>query len=180
MRRSLGALGAVAILGAAVVASARLPAAPAAGSGLAKAPSPFVPAPPFAPPREIVLFGHVRSLARKDARFELRVDPAEYLSGETANRAAVEDGVIPPGDVVPNDHYVRDPEHRLLTYLVPASAHVTVVTHRRGQVGATVVTVSELARIVRGENPKHRALFEPRNGFWLRVATDTVRSLDQQ
>lgn len=65
MRRSLGALGAVAILGAAVVASARLPAAPAAGSGLAKAPSPFVPAPPFASPREIVLFGHVRSLVRK-------------------------------------------------------------------------------------------------------------------
>jgi hypothetical protein len=40
---------------------------------------------------------------------------ADYLSGETANRAAIADKVIPPGDVVSNDHYIRDEAHKVLT-----------------------------------------------------------------
>ena len=44
----------------------------------------------------------------------------------------------------------------------------------------TPITVSELAQIVKGKNPKHRSLLEPKAGFWLRAATDKVRSLDQQ
>jgi len=40
--------------------------------------------------------------------------------------------------------------------------------------------VSELAPIVEGKNPKHRRLFASKLGFWIRVATDRVRSLDQQ
>jgi len=54
-------------------------------------------------PREISLYGHIKSLTNKGAGFELRFDPAEWLGGETANRAAIEDGVIPPGDVVPRE-----------------------------------------------------------------------------
>jgi hypothetical protein len=40
--------------------------------------------------------------------------------------------------------------------------------------------VSEYADLLAGRNPNHRRLFEPKAGFWIRVATDTVRSLDQQ
>jgi hypothetical protein len=128
-----------------------------------------------------VLFGHVKSLVRTGARFELRFDPAEFLSGETANRAAAEDKVLPPGSVVPNDHYIREEGHRLLTYFVPPTAHVTVVTNPGNKaITATAISVAELAQIVRGKNPKHRALFEPKNPFWIVVETDTVRSLDQQ
>jgi hypothetical protein len=131
----------------------------------------------FAPPGEIVLYGHVKSLAKKGRRFEMRVDPAWWLQGVTAERAAVEDKVIRPGEPVPNDYYIVDESHRLLTYLVPATAHVTVLT--RG-VASTAIRVSELAQIVMGKNPKHRRLLEPKAGFWIRVATDTVRSADQQ
>jgi hypothetical protein len=137
----------------------------------------------FSPPRALVLYGHIKSLTRKGVRYELRFDPAWWLGGSTANRAAVEDRRIAPGDVVPNDYYVRDESHRLLTYRVPATARATVVTHG-GSPGlrSTVVPVSELAAIIRGKNPKRRPLFGPvrRFGFWIRVATDTVRSLDQQ
>jgi hypothetical protein len=172
MRAALVALACVAAALAATAASSST----RAGTG-----SPFEAQPPAGPPRELVLFGYVRSLVRRGARFELRFDPADYLSGETGNRAAIEDGVIPPGDVVPNDHYIRDEGHRLVTYLVPPRAHVTVVTNRSGTgLRATAISVAELAAIVKGRNPRHRALFEPKNGFWLRVASDTVRSLDQQ
>lgn len=129
-------------------------------------------------PLERVEFGYVHSLTRKGDGYVLRFDPAWFLSGVTANTAAAEDGVVPPGQPVPNDNYRVDEGHRLLTYLVPADARVTVL--RRGVAG-TPITVAQLAELVRGRNPFDRPLFEPiSTGFWLRYRIDTVRSLDQQ
>jgi hypothetical protein len=136
-----------------------------------------------APPKVLVPYGHIRSLTRKGTHYELRFDPALWLSGTTANRAAIEDGVIPPGDTVPNDYYVRDEGRRVLTYRVPAGAKATVITNTPAQgLRSTRVSVSELAQIVKRKNPKGRALFDRRNqlGYWIRVTLDTVRSLDQQ
>jgi hypothetical protein len=175
MRPWLVVLAAVAILLAAVSASSRLLAAPASSSAASK---PYF----FAPPRELFLYGHIEALARQGRRFELRFDPAWWLGGVTANRAAIEDKVIPPGDVVPNDYYIRDESRRLLTYRVPATAHATVITSSAKGFRSTAITVSELAQIVKGKNPKQRPLLDQRNflGFWIRIATDTIRSLDQQ
>ena len=131
------------------------------------------------PPKVLVQYGHVRSLTRKGARYELRFDPAFWLGGLTANRAAVEDGVIRPGEGVPNDYYIRDERKRALTYLVPAGARVTIVTHTP-RIASTRIPVSELAQIVKGRNPKGRKMFGSDLGFWMAVAVDTVRSLDQQ
>ena len=81
------------------------------------------------------IFGHIASLARKSGRYEMRFDPAWFTSGVTANTAAAEDGVVEPGEPVPNDNYRIDEGHRLLTYLVSPTAHVTVLTRngdRRG------------------------------------------------
>jgi hypothetical protein len=67
----------------------------------------------------------------------------------------------------------------VLTYLVPTTSHITVLTNNRSGVSSTPISVSELARIVNGG--KHRKLFEPLgSGVWIRVHGDTVRSLDQQ
>jgi hypothetical protein len=129
------------------------------------------------PPGEIVQFGYVKSLTRKGSRFEMRFDPALFLSGATANAAAAEDGAVPAGQPVPNDNYVVDEGHRLLTYEVPATAHVTALT--KGVAGSPI-TVAELAQLVAGKNPFQRPLFEPiTTGFWILVDIDTVRSLDQ-
>jgi hypothetical protein len=178
VKRTLLALAAVAILVSAGSASSRLlgPSAVAKQSQLPRR------LPPAAPAGEVVLYGHVRSLARTGSRFQLRFDPALWLGGVTANRAAIEDGAIPPGEVVPNDYYIRDEGRRLLTYRVPLTARVEVLTLRTGRIAATRITVSELAQIVRGRNPRRRPLYDRGNhlGFWIRVATDTVRSLDQQ
>jgi hypothetical protein len=109
----------------------------------------------------------------------MRFDPALLLSGVTANTAAAEDKVVPPGEPVPNDNYRLNETHRLLTFLVPASAHVTVLTRETGSPNGTPITVDELARIVNGG--KHRKLFEPlMTGVWMRYHVDTVRSIDQQ
>jgi hypothetical protein len=72
------------------------------------------------------IFGHIASLERKNGRYEMRFDPAWFTSGVTANTAAAEDGVVEPGEPVPNDNYRIDEGHRLLTYLVSPTAHITV------------------------------------------------------
>jgi len=135
--------------------------------------------PPAARAGQTVQWGHIRSLTRKGSRYELRFDPALWLTGVTAQRAAVADGAIRPGEAVPNDDYVVDERRRAFTYLVPAGASATVLVN-----GAcsTSVRVSELAQIVKGRNPRNRALYDRGNhlGYWIGVRIDTVRSLDQQ
>jgi hypothetical protein len=74
------------------------------------------------------IFGHIKSLERSGDHYLLRFDPASFTSGVTANTAAAEDGAVEPGQPVPNDNYVVDESDRLLTYLVPETANVTILT----------------------------------------------------
>ncbi len=148
-----------------------------------KAPtSPFVQLPPAAPAGQMVIYGHVKSVGQKNGRFEMRVDPAWWLTGVAAEGAAVEDGATSPGQGVPNDYYIVDEGHRLLTYVVAASAPVTIVTSGAGHAR---ISVSELAQLFSGKHPRHRALMGPVGGFgfWIRVGhkyPNPVLSLDQQ
>jgi len=127
------------------------------------------------------VFGHISSLTEKGDHYEMRFDPAWFTSGVTANTAAAEDGLVEPGEPVPNDNYRIDEGHRLLTYLMPAKTPVKVLT-RQGDpanFGATPITVPELAQLVSGGKPVE--LFEPLDsGVWIRLSIDTVCSLDQQ
>lgn len=166
MKPSLVILAAAAALVAAGSAS-RLVAAPSSSA--------------TAKQRENVLYGHIKSLTRAGGRFELRFDPALWLTGFTAQRAKLEDT---GSSDVPNDYYIVDESRRLLTYLVPATAHVTVLTrHGSGPIPTTAITVAELAQILKGKNPKHRQLTEPKAGFWIRIGykyPNPALSLDQQ
>jgi hypothetical protein len=138
--------------------------------------------PPAAAAGQMVLYGHIKSLARKSGRFEMRFDPAWWLTGVAAEGAAVEDGAISPRDSVPNDYYVVDEGHRLLRYVVAAKAPVTIITAGAGH---AKISVSELAQLLSGNNPRRRSLLGPIRGFgfWIRVGDkypNPVLSLDQQ
>jgi hypothetical protein len=127
------------------------------------------------------VFGHIESMKATGDHYELRFDPAWFLSGETANKAAAEDGIVPAGEPVPNDNYVVDEGHRLLTYLVQPTAHVTVLVRNGGQgdFGSKTIKVAELAQLVEGKKPVE--LFESlESGIWLRVHIDTACSVEQQ
>ena len=130
------------------------------------------------PPAEQVEFGYIKSLKKRGADCRMQFDPAWFLSGATANVAAAQDGAVSPGEPVPNDNYVVNEGHRLLTYVVPPDARVNVL-----ETGVTTspITVAQLAQLVAGKNPFPKPLFEGlETGFWIRVHIDTVRSIDQQ
>lgn len=166
MKPALVILAAAAILVAAASASSHLTTKPASSSALAKYVNP-----PGTAGR--VHYGHIKSLTRKGRRFELRFDLAFWLSGETARRAALEDHPNDPG----GDYYVLEESHRLVTYLVPPTARVTIVTRLPYSEESTV---SELAQLVKGKNPKQRRWLNMHFGFWIRIKGDAVSSLHQQ
>jgi hypothetical protein len=181
MTRAFVVLAAAALAAAGVSLAPGLLTAGAAPSRAARG-SNFKPLPPAAPAGQQVFYGHIRTLVRKGSRFELRFDPAWFTSGVTANVAAAEDGVVAKGEPVPNDNYVVDESKRRLTYLVPTSAAVTVLTNEAtAGIRSTRIPVAELAQIVKGKNPKGRKLFESlESGVWIRVRIDTVKTIDQQ
>jgi hypothetical protein len=151
---------AVAVIGVASAASAP---SRSAATPVAKHSCTFATLPRATPAGQQSFYGHVSSLARKGNHYVLRFDPAWLLSGVTASRAAKED--TGSGDV-PNDTYTRDETHKLLTFIVPASANVTVLTH------ATCSTKTTVAKLVKSATRSRR--------FWLSVRIDTVRSIDEQ
>ncbi len=135
-----------------------------------------------AKPGEQIVYGFIKSLKASGSEFVMKFDAALLLSGVTANVAQAEDqgtrcapSTCPP---VANDNYVVNEDHRLLTYLVPATARVTALTTG---IKATPITVAQLAGIVGGKNPLGHPLWEGLDtGVWIRVRIDTVRSIDQQ
>jgi len=180
MRLAVVLLATATAAAAAVAVSARVVAAPAAPAARREASLERLP--PAARAGQEVLWGHIKSIARRNGRFEMKFDPAWLLKGVAAERAAVEDGVLRPGEPVPNDSYVVEEGHRLVTYVVSPRARVTLVG--RG-LDTIVVPVSELAQIVKGRNPRRRPLFDRARGlgYWIRVSDkypNAVISLDQQ
>jgi len=175
MKSSLVFVAAAVILAAAVFASSRLFDA----SGPSSASASSVAAKPCGP-ANVALYGHIESLTLKGDHFEMRFDPALFLSGVTASRAKLEDTGTSD---VPNDNYVVEEGHRLYTYLVPTTAHITVLSRAGELAGAgfpsTAITASQLAQLVKGEEPVKLAE-SLESGFWMHVHVDTVCSLEQQ
>ncbi|HTZ04772.1 MAG TPA: hypothetical protein VMB53_03360 [Gaiellaceae bacterium] len=137
---------------------------------------------PALPPAVQRLYGRIVSIQPygNGDRYLLRFDPAWFTSGMTANVAQAEDqgmtckaaGCAP----VPNDNYVVDEGHRLLTFWLPAGTRGTVLV---AGIKPVTITASQLAALVAGKTPVK--LFEPlESGMWIVVRIDTVRSFAQQ
>jgi hypothetical protein len=125
------------------------------------------------------LFGYIRALTRHGSNYQLRFDPAQFLTGETANQAAAQDGAVPPGQPVPNDNYVVNETRRTYLYTATAATRIRVLIQGGNITNGNPVSVETLAQLVRGKHPVK--LFEALNtGFWLGVHIDHACSLTQQ
>jgi hypothetical protein len=176
MKRSLIFVAGAVLLAATVFASARVFAA--SGPPSASASSAVAVNQCGSP--DAALFGHIKSLTAKGDHFDMRFDPAWFLSGVTASHAMLEDT---GSSEVPNDNYVVEEGHRLLTFIVPRTADITVLSKTGELPGpgfpSTAITSSQLAQLVNGEEPVKLAE-GLESGFWMQVNIDTVCSLKQQ
>ena len=162
MKSSIVALAVAAVLAAPALGLSRSAGAPTS-SPATKPPS--------------VFYGHIKTMVRKGQRFEIKFDPAWWLTGVAAQRAKLEDT---GSRDVPNDYYVVEEGHRLLTFVVFRNARVSVLT---GGAQSTRISAAELALIVNGKNPRRRRLFERNAGFWIRIGEkypNPAVTIDQQ
>lgn len=96
------------------------------------------------------MFGFVTAVDAASVTF----DPARMLSGQEAREAATADGAIGPGQDVPNDFYIDNPDADLLGLPVADDLQPTVLTFDSGgDITETDITLSELAVAFTGDYP---------------------------
>jgi hypothetical protein len=72
-------------------------------------------------------FGYIRSVSTAGPAATLAFDDAQFLTGKEAQQAAEEDGAVEPGESVPNDYYIRNPDKSTRTLRLANQATVTSV-----------------------------------------------------
>jgi hypothetical protein len=136
-------------------------------------------APPPAPaPAEH--FGYIRSVSTAGPVATLAFDDAQFLTGRDAQIAAEKDGVVAPGEPVPNDYYIRNPDKTTRTLRIANDAKVTAKRCwpcRNGQPGELGPF---LASFMRGR----QTFADPYRGknslYWLTIEDGEVVAIDEQ
>jgi hypothetical protein len=70
-------------------------------------------------------FGYVRAADAKSQPPMMSFDVAQFFFGNDVQKAAEKDGVVAPGESVPNDHYERNLDTRARTLKIATDAQVT-------------------------------------------------------
>jgi hypothetical protein len=74
---------------------------------------------------------------------EVVADYAQWLTGEEANQAAIEDGVIAEGETVPNDYYIRNENQQLRTLSLVDGVAINLPSPAFGSVLNVTVGINE-------------------------------------
>lgn len=115
-------------------------------------------------------FAHINEVGTAS----VTVDPALLLSGQEARAAAESDGMIAPGEDLPNDFYIQNTEPAPVVVGVEPDADVTVLTFdSAGGITEADIALSDLATaftaeysgvaiygLVAGEFPVHLTIEE--------------------
>jgi hypothetical protein len=137
------------------------------------------PAPPPGPsPAEH--FGYINSVSTAGPAATLAFDEAQFLTGDAAQKAAEEDGAVAPGEPVPNDYYIRNPDKTTRPLRIANDATITAErcppcrNGRPGELGAFLAAFM-----------KDRQTFaDPYRGkyslYWLTIKDGEVAAIDEQ
>jgi hypothetical protein len=125
-------------------------------------------------------FGYIRSVSTAGPVATLAFDEAEFLTGKEAQKAAEEDGVLPPGEPVPNDYYIRNPDKTTRTFRIANDAEITAKRCdlcRHGQPG-------QLGPFLAAFMKDRQTYADPYRGkyalYWLTIEDGEVVAIDEQ
>lgn len=125
-------------------------------------------------------FGYIRSVSTAGPAATLAFDKAEFLTGDEAQRAAVEDGALPPGEPVPNDYYIRNPDKSTRTLLIATDAEITARRCRLCRNGQPGNVDDFLGSFMK----KGQTYGDPYRGaeslYWLTIEDGAVVAIDEQ
>jgi hypothetical protein len=125
-------------------------------------------------------FGYIRSVSTAGPAATLAFDEAEFLTGDAAQKAAEEDGVVAPGESVPNDYYVRNRDKTTMTLRIASDAKITAKRCslcRHGRPG-------ELGAFLAAFGKRRQTYADPYRGkysqYWLTIEDGEVLAIDEQ
>jgi hypothetical protein len=137
-------------------------------------------------------FGYVRAVDGASKPPTVSFDVAQFFFGKDAQTAAERDGVVPPGEPVPNDHYQRNPDTKAQALTVAPNASVTAA----GPVSRLITNQAARSRCRSGcENgvvpvspPEFFAAFEKKrygmtaagDPVWVTIRDGLVVRIDEQ
>ncbi len=105
------------------------------------------------------------------------LDLGRWFTGQRARQAAIADGALDPGDVLPHGRYLRNARPGWRTVPLDPAATVTVRGwHRRG--GVSMISVDELQQLMRSSRTwAERIRHDP---FWVTVEGGRATALREQ
>jgi hypothetical protein len=125
-------------------------------------------------------FGFIRSVDTSTEPATLEFDEAEWLTGEAAQQAAVEDGQLEPGQPVANDHYIRNPDKSTRVLEVGPDTAVTAMRCqlcRGGMPGRVTDFLASFSKRGQTYNDDYRGA---ESQYWLTIEDGRVLVIDEQ
>jgi hypothetical protein len=125
-------------------------------------------------------FGYIRSVSTAGPSATLAFDEAEFLSGDEAQRAAEEDGVVAPGERVPNDYYIGNPDKSTETLPIATTARITArrcPLCRNGRPGDVKDFLGSFMKQGQTYADPYRGA---KGAYWLTIEGGTVVAIDEQ
>jgi hypothetical protein len=125
-------------------------------------------------------FGYIRSVSTAGPAATLAFDEAEFLTGKKAQRAAEADGAVEPGEAVPNDYYIRNPDKETRTLRIANDAKITARRCSLCRDGRPGELGPFLAAFMKGR----QTFADPYRGkysqYWFTIRDGVVIAIDEQ
>jgi hypothetical protein len=124
--------------------------------------------------------GYIRSVSTAGPTATLAFDDAQFLTGKEAQQAAEDDGAVEPGESVPNDYYIRDPDKATRTLRIANEATVTSVhcsPCREGVHGELGPFLASFMHPRRGYGGPYRGRY---GLYWLTIEDGQVVAIREQ
>jgi hypothetical protein len=122
-------------------------------------------------------FGYIKSV---DAGVSTLVfDLAQFFTGEAANKAAQQDGVIGPGESVDNDYYIRNVNKLLRTVPIAQNVKISIVEWSNCCDHTMSPNLGTFAQAFPGPGPTDD-FHGPNSSYWLTVQGGAIVKIEEQ
>ena len=98
-------------------------------------------------------FGALIAVGATQRPPRLVIDLQQWFTGEDAIAAAVKDGAIEPGEIIPNDYYIRNENPRWRTIEIDPAATVSLTVYPYGQIDDPQIVTSSGSLTCHSDGP---------------------------
>lgn len=126
-------------------------------------------------------FAYIKEMSKKDNKYYLKTDFAQFLTGEEGKKAAEKDGKLGPDGILENDYYIKNSIKRLRTHLISKKVKITLKTYKLEETGdpsGKKFTIAQFNDILsKGDDESRRMKDVP---YWLKISGDTIVDISEQ